>query len=74
MAKSFEKMSKGELEAANRRLMAEKEAIREQQREINAALAQAEARAKVEALTGEEREALRQTLADVGGIAAGDDS
>ncbi len=67
-AKSYDDMSLDELEAVNQDLMAQKEAIREEQRAVNAAMDKAAARERLERMSDAERQALAQTIRDAGGI------
>jgi hypothetical protein len=76
----YSKMTAEQLEKANQKLMAEKEAIREEQREIAKVLDRRAAEAKIGALSDAERDVLldaarragdkppAQTLSGAGGI------
>lgn len=68
----YENMTPKELEKENKKLMAEKAAIRVEQLEINRILTERqveiEAKAKVESMTDKQREAMKQELSNVGGI------
>ena len=67
---AYENMSMAELEAENRKLMAQKAAIQEKQRQVNAAqdqlAAQERAAALAEGLSDPEKAALRQALGPEG--------
>lgn len=70
-------MTVEELEQANQNFMAQKEELREQQRQLHAVLdrknEEAAATAKVENMSDTERAALGRVLENVGGIASGED-
>ncbi len=67
-AKSYDVMSLEELEAVNQNLMAQKDAIREEQRAVNAAMDKAAARERLARMNDAERQSLARTIRDAGGI------
>ena len=69
---NYEEMTPEQLERENKKLMAKKAEIREEQLEINRILTEKQVeiqtKAKVEAMSDPEKEAMRQTLSSAGGI------
>ena len=68
----YESMTPEQLESENKKLMAKKAEIREEQLEINRILTEKQVeiqvKAKVKAMSDPEKEAMRQTLSGAGAI------
>jgi predicted RecB family endonuclease len=73
---NYKDMTIEQLEAENIKLMAEKEAVRQKQVELNAVMsskiAEIEARKKFDAMPDAERQALNRIISNAGNIASGE--
>jgi hypothetical protein len=73
---NYKDMSIEQLEAENIKLMAEKEAVRQKQVELNAVMsskiAESDARKKFDAMSDAERQALNRIISNAGNIASGE--